>query len=32
VGYGVLSDNLQVIGREWLARQRARGAPLAMAA
>jgi hypothetical protein len=32
VGYGVLSYNLHVIGRELLARQRARGDILALAA
>ena len=32
VGYGVLSYNLHVIGRELLARQRARGDTLALAA
>jgi hypothetical protein len=32
VGYGVLSYNLHVIGRELLARQRARGDTLARAA
>jgi hypothetical protein len=32
VGYGVLSYNLHVIGRELLARQRARGGTLALAA
>ena len=31
-GYGVLSYNLHVIGRELLARQRARGETLALAA
>ena len=32
VGYGVMSYNLHVIGRELLARQRARGDTLALAA
>jgi hypothetical protein len=32
VGYGVLSYNLHVLGRELLRRQRARGQPLALAA
>jgi hypothetical protein len=32
VGYGVLSYNLHVIGRELLARQRAHGETLALAA
>jgi hypothetical protein len=32
VGYGVLSYNLHVIGRELLARQRVRGAMLSLAA
>jgi hypothetical protein len=32
VGYGVLSYNLHVIGRELLARQRPRGETLALAA
>jgi hypothetical protein len=32
VGYGVLSYNLHVIGRELLARQRARGETLVLAA
>jgi hypothetical protein len=32
VGYGVLSYNLHVIGRELLARERARSEPLRMAA
>ena len=32
VGYGVMSYNLHIIGRELLARQRARGPSLALAA
>ena len=32
VGLGVMSYNLHVIGRRWLARERARGEPLALAA
>ena len=32
VGLGMMSYNLHVIGREWLARRRARGEPLALAA
>jgi hypothetical protein len=32
VGYGVMSYNLHVIGREWLRRERERGQPLALAA
>ena len=32
VGYGVMSYNLHVIGREWLRREREHGQPLALAA